>query len=62
MVSEELSENYDKFKESIRNGSLRKMTQFWLIYLDLTQHEHRIHVTVQENNFTERIIVWEYFL
>ena len=26
------------------------------------QHQHRIHIVVQENNFTERIIVWEYFL
>ena len=26
------------------------------------EHQLRIHVTVQENNFTERIIVWEYFL
>ena len=58
----ELSENYDKFKESFQNGSLGKTMQSCLIYLDLTEHQHRIHLAVQENNFTERIIVWEYFL
>ena len=62
MVSKELSENYDKFNESIRKGSMGKPAQFWLIYLDLMEHQHRIHIAVQENNFTERIIVWEYFL
>ena len=62
MVSKELSENYDKFNESIRNGSFGKTAQFCLIYLDLMEHQHIIHIAVQENNFTERITVREYFL
>ena len=62
IVSKELGENYDKFKGSILNGSLGKTTQLWLIYLDLKEHQHRIHIAVQENKFTERIIVWEHFL
>ena len=36
--------------------------QFWLIYLDLMEHHYQIHIAFQENNYTERIIVWEYFL
>ena len=61
IVSKELSGNYDKFKGSILNGSLGKTTQL-LIYLDLMEHQHRIHIAVQENKFSERIIVWEHFL
>ena len=38
MVSKELIENYDKFKESIRNSFPGKTAQFWLIYLDLMEH------------------------
>ena len=38
MVSKKLSKNYDKFKESIRNLFLGKTAQFWLIYLDLMEH------------------------
>ena len=38
MVSKELSENYEKFKEPIRNSFLGKTAQFWLIYPDLMEH------------------------
>ena len=49
-------------RKSIRKGSLGKIAQFWLIYFYLMEHQHRIHIAVQENNCIERIIVWEYFL
>ena len=54
---------YQDFKESIRNGKLGKTPRFWLLlYLDLMQTQHLIHLAVQDNDFEMRIQCWKFFL
>ena len=46
-----ISGEYDAFKENIRNGSLGKTAQFWMLYLDAMNMQHIAHTSVQVNNF-----------
>ena len=61
-VCKTISNRYEEFKQSIRNGDLGLAPIFWLMYIDLMYHQHEIHIAVQENNFNQRIRAWDYFL
>ena len=53
---------YKSFKQKIRNGSLGKKAQFWMIYLDMMQKQQELHTAIQENNFQGILCSWDYFL
>ena len=61
-VFAELANKYNCFKDDIRNGKYGKNSKFWLIYLDMMQHQNYIHTAVQENDFDLRLHTWNYFL
>ena len=39
-----------------------KHHKFWLMYLDLMEHQHLARTAVQENDYHARLYCWEYFL
>ena len=54
---------YQEFKESIRQGKLGETPRFWLLlYLDLMQTQHLIHLAVQDNDFEMRLHCWKFYL
>ena len=54
---------YQEFKESIRKGELGETQQFCLLlYLDLMQTQHFIHLAVQDNYFEMRLCCWKFYL
>ena len=57
-----LFNEYKSYKDKIRQGFRGKTPQFWLIYLDLMEHQHFAHTSVQENNYSDRLYCWDYFL
>ena len=58
----QVSQLYEHYQNSIRNGKLGKTAMFWLTYLDLVQMQHVIHMSIQENDFEKRLLGWKYFL
>ena len=58
----QVSQLYDDYRNSIRNGKLGKTATYWLTYLDLVQMQYVIHKSVQENDFEKRVLGWKYFL
>ena len=59
---EKFDKKYESFREEVRNGSLGRTPQFWIIYLDLMKYQHMAHTAVQTNNFDMRTLSWEKFL
>ena len=53
--SAEFHRSFESFKQTIRDGKLGKMPQFWLLYLDMMRNQHMIHLAVQENNLDLRL-------
>ena len=54
---------YQEFKESIRKGELGETPRFWLLlYLDLMQTQHFLHLAVQDNDFEMRLRCWNFYL
>ena len=58
----QVSQLYEHYQNSVRNGKLGKTAMFWLTYLDLVQMQHVIHMSIQENDFEKRLLGWKYFL
>ena len=47
----EIIEDKDQsFKQKIKYGKKRKTAEFWLNYLDMMEHQHYLHVGIQENS------------
>ena len=58
----QVSQLYEHYQNSVRNGKLGKTAMFWLTYLDLVQMQHVVHMSIQENDFEKRLLGWKYFL
>ena len=58
----QVSQLYEHYRNSVRNGKLGKTATFWLTYLDLVRMQHVIHTSIQENDFKKRVLGWKYFL
>ena len=58
----QVSQLYEHYRNSVRNGKLGKTATFWLTYLDLVRMQHVIHTSIQENDFEKRVLGWKYFL
>ena len=54
--------SYESYREQVRNGSLGKIAQFWILYLVMMRMQHVIHTAVQENDFDARFAAWKYFI
>ena len=52
----QVSQLYDDYRNSIRNGKLGKTATYWLTYLDLVQMQYVIHKSIQENDFEKRVL------
>ena len=54
---------YQEFKERIRTGEFGETPRFWLLlYLDLMQTQHFIHLAIQDNDFEMRLHCWKFYL
>ena len=58
----QVSQLYEHYRNSVRNGNLVKTATFWLYHLDLSRMQHVIHTSIQENDFEKRVLGWKYFL
>ena len=52
----QVSQPYEHYRNSVRNGKLGKTATFWLTYLDLVRIQHVIHTSIQENDFEKRVL------
>ena len=43
----QVSQLYEDYRNSVRNGKLGKTATFWLTYLDLVRMQHVIHTSIQ---------------
>ena len=57
-----LLQTYEHFKEDIRQGKYGLTQKFWLLYMDLIQHQLLTRYSVQENNYNARLYCWKFFL
>ncbi|CAB4006805.1 Hypothetical predicted protein [Paramuricea clavata] len=58
-----LYSEFQAFKEEARNAALGKTAQFWIqFYMDLMECQQTAHLTVQENDFDQRLLAWKFFL
>jgi len=55
-------ERYESFRTGVRNGSIGKTAQFWLLYLDLMRAQVLVHNAIQENDFDRLLYGWRTFL
>ena len=53
---------YDNFKSMVRKGSLGKTAVFCLFYMDTMYLQHQAHISVQENNFYDRLRTLKRFI
>ena len=44
--TEKISDEYESFKTNVRNGSLGKTAQFWMLYIDTMNMQHMAHTAV----------------
>ena len=50
--------NYEAFRQQVRSGSLGKTAQFWIMYLDMMDRRHLLHMAIKENDFDLRLLCW----
>ena len=50
--------NYEAFRQQVRSGSLGKTARFWIIYLDMMDRRHLLHMAIKEYDFDLRLICW----
>ena len=53
---------YKMYRNNVRNGSIGKTAQFWLLYMDLMRNQILSHNAVQTNNFDALLSGWKAFL
>ena len=51
------SEQYEAYREKARTGSIGKIAQFWLLYMDLMKVQILIQNAIQKNNFNA-LLLW----
>ena len=56
------SNHYKSYENNIKNGDLKKIPRFWLMYMDLIKQQHLAHSAVQENNMEMLIHAWQLFV
>ena len=56
-----LLQMYVHFQKDIRQGKYGLTQKFWLLYMDLIQHELLTRYSVQENNYNSRLYCWKFF-
>ena len=55
-------ERYESFRNDVRNGSIGKTAQFWLLYLDLMRMQVLIHNAIHNNDLDLLLSGWRIFL
>ena len=55
-------DSYFQFRKDVAEGKYGKTPQFWMMYLNLMELQHQIHIAVQTNNFNMRLDAWEKML
>ncbi len=55
----ELSSRYKNLKEKCIAGDFGKTPQFWMTYQDAVDRQHKLHLSVNINNFSLRLQCWK---
>ena len=55
-------QNYESFKQRVRDGELGETAKLWVMYLDLMKYQQMAHTAVQESDLEMRILAWERML
>ena len=61
-LDESFLNNYERFRETARQGALGYTAQFWLLYMDLMKYQIMAHTAVQENDIETLIFCWKAFI
>ena len=52
----------ETLKERCLKGDFGKTPQFWMMYMDLVDRQRMLHVAINSNNFSLRLMMWKKFL